>query len=160
MEVLLSTYTFDVFIVAATFAVIALYNSIRGVGISLIVAVIIPIASFLYSIFPYHSQVADFAAKILPLHSNIVASSVIFSVLLAVSLAIPRTITRSGFNERRLWRIVAVSTITTIFVLILTFKTLSLDEFGLFSENAVTILSNDTFSFWVLIFSLIALFFV
>ncbi len=160
MDVFINTFAFDIFIVTALFALIALYNTIRGVGVSLILAVAIPIAAVLFSIFPYYVEVSGFLAKITPSHADVVTNGIVFAVLLALSLSLPRVIMHSGFGNKKVWRILAVSAITTVFMLLLIFKTLGLQEFGLFSNSAESLLSSDTFSFWVIVLSLGVLFFI
>lgn len=160
MEALISTYAFDTLVILAIFALIAFYNSMRGTGISLIIAVAIPIASFLFFLFPYFTEVTNILTRITPEYGEMVAKNLVFVALLAISLSLPRTIVNSGFNRRSLWRVIAISVITTVFILILILNTLDLEEFNLFSDTFKSVLTSNVSSFWIIIISLLALFFI
>lgn len=146
----------DVAVVILMIAIFILYAVIRGTGLLHLIALSLPIAGFLYSVFPYKDAVLSFVPEYLD-PWGLVLVFVVFVLFALWSLY--RIIGPANGGKGAL-QVVVTAVVLTLMIIFFSYHVISLENLYNFGESFDSFFSSTTNFFWALALALLALFVV
>jgi len=146
----------DTAILGVLVAIFIIYAVWKSTGLLISIVISLPIAGFIYKIFPYHSEVANFFSSSLAPWTALV----LFILLTLITLWIlQRTIGPASGNGRPI-HIVTVAVALAVILISFSYHVVPIDGLYDFGGTFDTFFGSPTSFFWVLTLALLALFVV
>lgn len=139
-------------IVGIMLAASILYALWRGTALLAVLTVALPIAAFLYTVFPYDGIIRAVFGSWTPLAA--------FLGLLALATWVVTQTLGSGFGGSRPMHILAVSVALTLSIVVIAHQILGLGELFGFNASLESFFSAPASLFWIIALGLVALFLV
>lgn len=154
-QFLTSSALTDVAILGVLIALFILYAAWQSTGILLSIAIALPIAGFLYSLFPYVPEVQGF----LPVPDTW-ANIFVFAIFLIASLwVLQRTIGFASGNGRPL-HIVTTALALSALLIAFSYHIVPIDQLYNFGATFDAVFDSPSHFFWIVTLALLALFVV
>lgn len=146
----------DFALAASLIAVFVLYGAFRSTGMLLSIALSMPIAGFLFVIFPYHTEIVSF----MPAAFELWVPILLFGLFLLLTLWIlQRTVGIASGSEHALHIVTTALALTAIIIAFL-YHIVPLEEIHDFGSTFDMLFASTTNFFWIVILALLALFVV
>ncbi len=154
MELLSNILSTDVAVLVAMVCVLVAYGAVFGTALVLRVIVALPIAAFLYGVFPYtHTLVEQFAT--LP---EWLVPFVLFALLVAVGVWALTRIVGDGYGNKRPVHILVVALVCTMLLLAIAHALLPIESLYTFGDQLHAFFASPATLFWGTAIGLLALF--
>lgn len=145
----------DFALAASLIAVFILYGAFRSTGMLLSIALSMPIAGFLFVIFPYHSEIASLIPVL-----GAWSSLLLFGLFVLLTLWIlQRTVGIASGSEHTVHIVTTAFALTAIIIAFL-YHIVPLEEIHDFGLTFNMLFASTTNFFWIVILALLALFVV
>jgi len=155
-NILSSSGMTDIAILGVLIALFIIYAVWRNTGLLLSVSIALPIAGFVYQIFPYHENVASF----LPTALAPWASLVLFCLFLLFALWILQRTIGAAFGSGRPLHIVTTSVALAVLLISFSYHVVPIENIYDFGSSFDSFFGSINTFFWVVSLALLALFVV
>lgn len=146
----------DVAVIILMIAIFILYAVIRGTGLLHLLALSLPIAGFLYLVFPFK----DTVISLFPEYLSSWGLLLIFLVFVLFALWALYRIIGPANGGKRAFQVVVTAVVLTLMIVFFSYHVVSLENLYNFGESFDAFFSSSTNFFWALTLALVALFVV